>query len=82
MALEKYRRSREEIIDKKISGGYTLSIFNEVIMKRGRTYTIDYLLTYTADISRSLELFVTCSMLWDNVNDELLVIGSFINNDG
>ena len=48
-------------------------------MKRGRTYTIDYLLTYEQEISRSLELFVTCSMLWDNVNDELLVIGSFIN---
>ncbi len=51
-------------------------------MKHGRTYTIDYLLTYTKEISRSLELFVTCSMLWENVNDELLVIGSFINNDG
>jgi hypothetical protein len=48
-------------------------------MKRGRTYTIDYLLTYSKEISRSLELFVTCSMLWENVNDELLVIGYFIN---
>jgi hypothetical protein len=79
LALKKKKRSREETIDKKISGGYTLSIFNEVIMKRGRTYTIDYLLTYKQEISRSLELFVTCSMLWENVNDELLVIGSFIN---
>jgi hypothetical protein len=79
LALKKKKRSIEETIDKKIQGGYTISIFNEVIMKRGRTYTIDYLLTYEQEISRSLELFVTCSMLWDNVNDELLVIGSFIN---
>jgi hypothetical protein len=86
LACLRQKKDEDEIIDKKVETGYPLALFQNLIMKEGRTFEFicdkELLAEGATPATAALRLYVEDQMLNLCLDEELLLIGTFLNDDG
>jgi hypothetical protein len=86
LALLRQKKSKERIVDRKIDDGYSLQLFDHFVVKNRRKYSLKHEETIITDGDDEawsrLQDFVQYRMLEVNVNDEFLIIGTFVDEEG
>ena len=87
LAIRRKKKATAFIISQKISNGYSISLFNDLIVANKRRYTIDHVCSfYSSDVelaSAHLEAFIWDRMLGPCCMDEqFLLIGAFVDEMG
>jgi hypothetical protein len=86
LAVQRQKKSMDQIANRKILDGYSLKLFDHFVVKNRRKYSLKHDDTVVTDIDNSawgrLLEFIEYRLIEVAANDEFLIIGTFDDEEG
>jgi hypothetical protein len=86
LAVQRQKKSKDQIANRKILDGYSLKLFDHFVVKNRRKYSLKHDETVVTDIDNSawarLRDFIEYRLIEVRANDEFLIIGTFDDEEG